>query len=196
MRLLILFFILTCSLFAEPELKPLKGFEAKSYSSSWTIGHGVWKVEEGILSGLELEESNHSAGTGINHPCSHGVISLEFNLAKAEFVQLVMDELKGKKDHRFKLRIYKTGDMKINAGSKRNKTMKAMGPMVNITNFNSDAWHKLKVVYKGQSIKAYIDGKLINKVTAPKDFARPKNRMSLNVKGFALFKNFLYTPYE
>ena len=194
MRCLAFFLLFTFSLTAEQELVALKGFTPETYATKWTIGYGVWKVEEGVLSGRELKESNHSAGTGVNHPCSNGTISFEFTLAKAEFVQLVIDELKGKKDHRFKFRVYSNGDVKLNAGSKRNKTLRPMGPLVSLSNFNKDVWHSLKVVYKGKGIKAYIDGELVKDVTAPKDFARPKNRMSLNVKGFAKFRNFLYSP--
>ncbi|MCM8530642.1 MAG: hypothetical protein NE330_05715 [Lentisphaeraceae bacterium] len=194
LKSLILLLLMANSLFAEQTLKPLKGFDPDTYKNKWTIGHGVWEVEKGVLSGQELEESNHSAGTGVNHPCSDGSITFDFNLSKAEFVQLVLDEVKGKKDHRFKLRIYNNGDMKINAGSKRNKTLKAMGPVVKVANFDNSAWHKLKVTFNGQKIEAFVDGKLIIDVSAPKDFAQPKNRMSLNVKGFAQFKNFRYLP--
>jgi hypothetical protein len=136
--------ILFSEKFAEPVLN----------TNHWTVAKGAWKIDDGVLTGSELESDHHASVIRANIPFTNAILQFDFKLDGSEGFSLSVNEAKG---HHSRIIISPDGiSLAKDRDKKDAKSLTMPLARQNIT-FKPGVWYTIIVEYCGNDLLAHIN---------------------------------------
>ena len=158
MRALVCFFLLIGSeLAAEPKVLLEESFTS-DLSKDWFWGLGTWKAENGVLRGFESGPRRHGPVKMRKLPLQDATMECEFRLeAKATFAGIIFN---GSQERGHLVHLVMSKDqLRILAHPKKGETKELVKVPAKLA---IGEWHRVKLVFKGQTMTATIDGQTLS----------------------------------
>lgn len=158
MRLLaaILFAVVQISA-AEPAVVLQESFK-EDLSKDWFWGLGTWKAENGVLRGFESGARRHGPVKMRKLPLKDATVECEFRLeGKATFAGIIFN---GSQERGHIVHLVMSKDqLRILAHPKKGETKELLTTPAKLA---VGDWHQVKLVFKGPTMSATIDGQTIS----------------------------------
>ncbi|MBB5034890.1 family 16 glycoside hydrolase [Prosthecobacter vanneervenii] len=131
---------------------------ADGLSKDWYWGLGTWTAKDGILRGFESGLRRHGPVKVRKFPLKDGVVECEFRLeGKAQFAGIIFN---GSQDRGHIVHLVMSiRELRILAHPKKGESAELLKQPNALA---AGVWHQVKVVFKGETITATIDGKTIS----------------------------------
>lgn len=131
---------------------------ADGLSKDWYWGLGTWTAKDGILRGFESGPRRHGPVKVRKFPLKDGVVECEFRLeGKAQFAGIIFN---GSQDRGHIVHLVMSiRELRILAHPKKGESAELLKQPNALA---AGVWHQVKVVFKGETITATIDGKTIS----------------------------------
>ena len=158
MRALVCFFLMIGSvLAAEPKVLLEESFTS-DLSKDWFWGLGTWKAENGVLRGFESGPRRHGPVKMCKLPLKDAIMECEFRLeAKATFAGIIFNGSQ-ERGHLVHLVMSKE-QLRLLAHPKKGETKELIKVPAKLA---LGEWHRVKLVFKGQTMTATIDGQTLS----------------------------------
>lgn len=131
---------------------------ADGLSKDWYWGLGTWTAKDGILRGFESGPRRHGPLKVRKFPLKDGVVECEFRLeGKAQFAGIIFNGAQ-ERGHIVHL-VMSIRELRILAHPKKGESTELL-KQPNV--LAAGVWHQVKIVFKGESITATVDGKTIS----------------------------------
>ncbi|MBE2286661.1 MAG: DUF1080 domain-containing protein [Prosthecobacter sp.] len=158
MRLLaaILFAVVQISA-AEPAVLLQESFK-EDLSKDWFWGLGTWRAENGVLRGFESGARRHGPVKMRKLPLKDATVECEFRLeGKATFAGVIFN---GSQERGHLVHLVMSRDqLRILAHPKKGETKELLKTPAKLA---VGEWHQVKLVFKGPTMSATIDGQTIS----------------------------------
>ena len=154
MRALVCFFLMIGSVLAtEPKVLLEESFTS-DLSKDWFWGLGTWKAENGVLRGFESGPRRHGPVKMRKLSLQDATVECEFRLeAKATFAGIIFN---GSQERGHLVHLVMSKDqLRILAHPKKGETKELIKVPAKLA---LGEWHRVKLVFKGQTMTATIDG--------------------------------------
>jgi len=158
MRALVCFFLMIGSVLAtEPKVLLEESFTS-DLSKDWFWGLGTWKAENGVLRGFESGPRRHGPVKMRKLPLQDATMECEFRLeAKATFAGIIFN---GSQERGHLVHLVMSKDqLRILAHPKKGETKELVKVPAKLA---IGEWHRVKLVFKGQTMTATIDGQTLS----------------------------------
>ena len=158
MRALVCFFLMIGSVLAtEPKVLLEESFTS-DLSKDWFWGLGTWKAENGVLRGFESGPRRHGPVKMRKLPLQDATVECEFRLeAKATFAGIIFN---GSQERGHLVHLVMSKDqLRILAHPKKGETKELIKVPAKLA---IGEWHRVKLVFKGQTMTATIDGQTLS----------------------------------
>ncbi len=158
MRALVCFFLMIGSVLAtEPKVLLEESFTS-DLSKDWFWGLGTWKAENGVLRGFESGPRRHGPVKMRKLPLQDAIMECEFRLeAKATFAGIIFN---GSQERGHLVHLVMSKDqLRILAHPKKGETKELIKLP---TKLAIGEWHRVKLVFKGPTMTATIDGQTLS----------------------------------
>jgi hypothetical protein len=140
------------------EAKPLleESF-TEGLSKDWFWGLGTWTAKDGVLRGFESGPRRHGPVKMRKFPLKEGIVECEFRLVgRAKFAGIIFNGSQ-ERGHIVHL-VMATNELRILAHPKMGEHLDLL-KQPNV--LAADAWHQVKMEFKGETLTAVVDGKTI-----------------------------------
>ena len=158
MRALVCFFLMIGSVLAtEPKVLLEESFTS-DLSKDWFWGLGTWKAENGVLRGFESGPRRHGPVKMRKLPLQDATVECEFRLeGRATFAGIIFN---GSQERGHIVHLVMGKDqMCILAHPKKGETKELLKTPASLA---VGDWHRVKLVFKGPTMTATIDGQTIS----------------------------------
>lgn len=142
---------------AEPAVLLQESFK-EDLSKDWFWGLGTWKAENGVLRGFESGARRHGPVKMRKLPLKDATVECEFRLeGKATFAGIIFN---GSQERGHIVHLVMGKDqLRILAHPKKGETKELLKTPANLA---VGGWHHVKLVFKGPTMTATIDGQTIS----------------------------------
>ncbi len=129
-------------------------FKHNKLSKQWAANKGEWVVEEGVLTGKELQADKHAAVLTWKLPNRNSIIRCSFQLKDSKFFHVSLNHKKG---HLFRVIIDQSGLILRTDKNKRDPKSKPITLARAKGKLDPGKWYTLQLEMQGDKVVAQID---------------------------------------
>lgn len=123
-------------------------------TNRWTVAKGTWKVENGVLTGVELAADHHAASIRTELPFENAILQFDFRLDGSPGFSLSVNETKG---HHSRIMVAPDGISLAKDRDKKDARSLTLPLARQNSTFKPGTWYTMTVEYCGSNLLAHVD---------------------------------------
>ena len=123
-------------------------------TNRWIVAKGTWKVENGVLTGVERSADNHAASIRTDMPFENAILQFDFRLDGSPGFSLSVNEAKG---HHSRIMVAPDGISLAKDRDKKDARSLTLPLARQNSTFKPGTWYTMTVEYCGSNLLAHVD---------------------------------------